>query len=205
MMATGRAWANPLLRWAGSKRALLPMLVSCVPAQFGTYIEPFAGSACLFFAIRPRCAVLGDFNAELIATYTAIRRHPRLVARHVATWGSSSEEYYGVRALDPDTMPDIMRAARFVYLNRRCFNGVYRTNRHGQFNVPIGTRIGRMPAEKDFYRCSVALRPASLLSCDFDVTLRSARHGDFAYLDPPYSTSTRPNYGEYGYGAFMTG
>lgn len=202
MTGPRRPWAPPFLRWAGSKRGLLPLLSSCIPKEYGTYFEPFVGSACLFFAIRPAVGVLGDFNPDLIATYDAIRRHPRRVARAVQLFGSHADDYYAARALDPSTMSDVDRAARFVYLNRHCFNGVYRTNRRGDFNVPFGSRIGPGPTERDFYRCSVALRAATFVPDDFGVTLRHAARGDFAYLDPPYSTSTRPSFGEYGYGAF---
>jgi DNA adenine methylase len=196
------AWARPFLRWAGSKRGLLPVLVSCIPKVYGTYFEPFVGSACLFFATHPIAGVLGDFNPELITTYDTIRRHPRRVARRLTGFGSNADDYYSIRALDPSTLSDIDRAARFVHLNRHCFNGVYRTNRKGEFNVPFGSRIGSVPTERDFYRCSVALRSVAFVTDDFGVTLRTARRGDFAYLDPPYSTSVRPSYGEYGYGAF---
>lgn len=197
-----RPWARPFLRWAGSKRELLPILSSCIPKTYGTYFEPFVGSACLFFAIRPTAGVLGDFNSDLIATYDTIRRHPRRVARRVTSLESTADKYYTIRALDPSTISEVDRAVRFVYLNRHCFNGVYRTNRKGQFNVPFGSRIGPVPNEREFYRCSVALRSATLVPDDFGVTLRPAARGDFAYLDPPYSTSTRQSYGEYGYGAF---
>lgn len=202
MTNQGRPWANPFLRWAGSKRGLVPLLSSCIPAKYGTYFEPFVGSACLFFAIRPEAGVLGDFNPDLIATYDTIRQHPRRVARRLVRFGTSADDYYAARALDPSTMSEVDRAARFVYLNRHCFNGVYRTNRKGQFNVPFGSRIGPGPTERDFYRCSVALRAATFVPDDFGVTLRDAARGDVAYLDPPYSTSTRPSFGEYGYGAF---
>lgn len=202
MTNQGKPWANPFLRWAGSKRGLVPLLSSCIPEDYGTYFEPFVGSACLFFAIRPQAGVLGDFNPDLIATYDTIRRHPRRVARGMQQFESSADGYYAARALDPSTMPDVDRAARFVFLNRHCFNGVYRTNRKGEFNVPFGSRIGPGPTERDFYRCSVALRSATFVADDFGVTLRDAAQGDVAYLDPPYSTSDRPSFGEYGYGAF---
>src|SRR5205823_5894436 len=93
-------WAKPFLRWAGSKRRLVPVLSACIPDDFGTYFEPFAGSACLFFAIRPRTAVLGDFNPDLMRTYETVRRHPRIVARRLARFGSNAADYYAVRALN---------------------------------------------------------------------------------------------------------
>ena len=198
-------WAPPLLRWAGSKRPLLPALLACVPRIYGSYVEPFLGSGCLFFALKPRRALLGDFNFELIDTYRTIRKHPRRVARAIALKGTRRSDYYAIRAQDPSTLSSIERAARFVYLNRHCFNGVYRTNRENQFNVPIGTRVGALPSERAFYRCSIALRAGQLIDADFRDTVARAKSGDFVYMDPPYSTSTRPNHGEYGYGAFDSG
>lgn len=194
-------WAPPLLRWAGSKRKLLPLLMAYSPSEFKRYVEPFAGSACLFFALRPRQAILGDINAELLETYSTVRSHPRLVARKARSWNSSRTHYYAIRRRVPQELQPVERAARFVYLNRRCFNGVYRTNRRGAFNVPRGVRTGRFPDERTFYRCSVALRGTEFRSGDFENCLSDVRKGDFVYLDPPYSV-TRPRFGEYGYGCF---
>lgn len=196
-----KPWAPPILRWAGSKRKLVPLLMQHSPASFERYIEPFAGSACLFFALKPKSAVLGDINADLLETYTTIRSHPRLVARKARSWNSSARHYYAVRAKDPQNLSPIDRAARFVYLNRRCFNGVYRTNREGLFNVPRGVRTGRFPDDAAFYRCSLACRCAEFRHGDFENCLADVRANDFVYLDPPYSIA-RPRFGEYGYGCF---
>lgn len=195
-------WSPPIFRWAGSKRQLLPTLMRAVPNEFTRYIEPFAGSACLFFALKPASAVLGDVNEHLLHAYSVIRDHPRLVARKVAEHPRTSNAYYAVRSLDPGSLSDLDRAARFVYLNRFCFNGVYRTNRQGQFNVPRGEHMGGIPSESAFYRCAVALRQCQFRTLDFENTLADIRPGDFVYLDPPYSNSTRKTYGEYGYGVF---
>lgn len=195
-------WARPIFRWAGSKRKLLPALVAKVPANYGRYVEPFAGSACLFFALRPSRAVLGDYNGELIDAYRTIRSHPRRVSRKARTWKISDRTYLHLRALDPFKLDPVLRAARFLYLNRTCFNGVFRTNRSGQFNVPRGRNTGRFPSEQEIYRCSVALRVAHVCHADFSRVVHSVRSGDFVYLDPPYPSKPRPRYGEYGYGCF---
>ncbi len=197
-----KPWSSPLFRWAGSKRKLLPSLIECSPRRFIRYIEPFAGSACLFFALKPQQAVLGDINQELLKTYEVIRSHPRLVARAAHSFKNSVEEYYKLRRVSPHKLDPIERAARFVYLNRYCFNGVYRTNKKGEFNVPRGVRTGNLPDEKLFYRCSVALRAATIRPLDFRACLHDVRKGDFIYLDPPYATSTQRRSGEYGYGSF---
>jgi DNA adenine methylase len=202
-----KSWVAPLLRWAGSKRSLVPELSArfCGAAAPGRYIEPFAGSACLFFALRPEQAVLGDLNEELVETYRTLREHPRLLSRAVQAWGTDRGSYYAVRALDPAVLGPIERAARFLYLNRLCFNGVFRTNKAGRFNVPYGTATGAIPSEAHIYRCSVALRSADLRSGDFDATTADVRAGDFVYLDPPYTQDPRSAYGVYGYGSFDGG
>lgn len=197
-----KAWCRPLFRWAGSKRALLPTLLKCAPNSYQRYIEPFAGSACLFFAMNPQEAILSDFNAELMRTYQVILRHPRQVARRLAALPDTEATYYYLRSLVPHFLGSISRAVRFYYLNRYCFNGVYRTDRRNRFNVPRGDRPGLPLTESEVYRCSVALRRATLMTSDFEETVSLARRNDFVYLDPPYSTVVRPAYGEYGYGAF---
>ncbi len=195
-------WSPPVLRWAGSKRSLLPQLMPHVTRAGGRYIEPFAGSACLFFAARPRQAMLGDSNADLIESYRVLRRHPRLVARAMRAWPTDSDTYYGVRALDAGDLGPVERAARFIYLNRLCFNGVYRTNRQGHFNVPYGKNMGALPSEAHVFRCAVALRDAVLRDGDFEATTADAGAGDFVYLDPPYTQNPEKAYGMYGYGSF---
>jgi DNA adenine methylase len=129
----------PFLRWAGSKRGAIPVLRQFVPKKFNKYIEPFAGSACLFFHIRPEKAILADLNGELIETYAAIKRSPGHVGRALADLPFGREEYYQIRQDQNVTrLSPTQRAARFIYLNRFCFNGLYRTNAAGKFNVPFG-------------------------------------------------------------------
>lgn len=195
-------WSAPLFRWAGSKKQLIPFLRCCIPQSFRRYIEPFAGSACLFFSVRPSQAVLGDINDELLFAYQQIRLHPRLVARACMRLKPSAAEYYRVRSLAPSELSPIDRAARFAYLNRYCFNGVYRTNRQGNFNVPRGIKTGLPPTEAAFVRCAFALRYAELRVGDFENCLNDIKSEDFVYLDPPYASTNRPTFGEYGYGSF---
>lgn len=193
---------TPIFRWAGSKRKLLDVIANRLPPNYSRYVEPFAGSACLFFALRPATAILNDLNPELIAAYREIRSHPKLVHRAALKWPGTREFYYQIRDGFKPTDP-ISAAARFAYLNRYCFNGVYRTNKHGQFNVPLGTQTGEFPTLANFYRCSVALRKAELRSEDFDSCLTNVQRGDFVYLDPPYAKQHGRFRGEYGYGAFQ--
>jgi DNA adenine methylase len=181
-----RAWASPVFRWAGSKRKLLSKLIASTPCSYNTYIEPFAGSACYFFAIKPQAAILGDINSDLISAYAVLRKHPRKLYRAVSEMPSSKKFYYTLRKQYLERMSSFDRASRFVYLNRYCFNGLYRTNSRGQFNVPRGSGMGRLPSEKAFYRCAIALRNAVLECRDFTEVALKAKRRDFVYLDPPY-------------------
>jgi DNA adenine methylase len=193
---------SPLLRWAGSKRAILPALLARAPLSFSRYIEPFAGSACLFFSLAPRRGVLADINAELVGFYRTIRAQPRPVAQELHSLGRDETSYYEIRARDPTRLRAAERAARFLYLNRMAFNGVYRTNRRGEFNVPVGRRVGAFPIEDRIVTVAGRLRGATLVTGDFECALEDVAAGDFVYLDPPYSRSPAGNYGVYGYGSF---
>ncbi|HET9768248.1 MAG TPA: Dam family site-specific DNA-(adenine-N6)-methyltransferase, partial [Thermoanaerobaculia bacterium] len=173
-----------------------------VPPNFDRYLEPFAGSACLFFALRPSEAVLGDLNSDLIETYAVVRDRP------AALWGALSKLpdtpsfYYELRDHFRSDASQLQRVARFIYLNRFCFNAVYRTNRAGRFNVPRGRSTGSLPSEREFLACAEVLGSATLFSGDFATLLADARPRDFVYLDPPYFREGRRVYGEYGYGTF---
>ena len=188
----------PFLRWAGSKRQLLPTLGSYWPSSALRYVEPFAGSAALFFHLAPRRALLGDTNLELISTYRQVRRHPRAVAAALAKLKKGRLSYTRLRGLDPSDLDPIDGAARFIFLNRYSFNGLYRTNRAGRFNVPYGGgRTGALPPLSRLAECARLLRSASLVCASFQITLEQARPGDFAYLDPPYYVNSRRVFREY--------
>jgi DNA adenine methylase len=195
----------PLLRWAGSKRGLLGELVARRPPGEWRYIEPFVGSACMFFALQPNEAVLGDRNASLIEAYRTLREQPDAVARRVHAWPTDRETYYAVRSESEGNLCPVKSAARFFYLNRLCFNGVYRTNRKGEFNVPYGRNTGAIPPIERFGQCARLLRRAVLRADDFEAVVASAGDGDFVYLDPPYSRAASDAYGVYGYGSFDGG
>jgi DNA adenine methylase len=151
--------------------------------------------------MRPDLAVLGDINGELMQAYEMLALHPRKLAREAQALIESGADYYAIRQLDPASLAPVARAARFVYLNRNCFNGLYRTNRNGEFNVPRGSNMGTLPSEQHFYRCAFALRKAQLRVRDYSETIADAGKRDFVYMDPPYKT-TRRVHGEYGYGVF---
>src|ERR1035441_397142 len=184
----------PFLRWAGSKRRLLPILQTFWTRKHKRYVEPFAGSACLFFAIRPPKAILGDLNPELITTFIEVKYRIGAVLKELkALPPEDRDEYKRLRAIDTSTMMPSTRAARFIYLNRYCFNGIYRTNLHGQFNVPYsGVRCGNLPPDGTFEKCANRLRVARLVNGDFEKVLNHAKQGDLVYMDPDRK-STRLN------------
>ena len=189
----------PFLRWAGSKRKLLPKLRTFWTNEYKRYVEPFAGSACLFFAINPARAILGDLNPELISTYVEVKYRLSAVLRELAKippWNKA--KYLRLRALDPSSLNPEMRAARFIYLNRFCFNGIYRTNLNGQFNVPYsGDRCGAMLQNDVFKMCARRLRGARLVHGHFEKVLSQVQRGDLVYMDPPYAVRARRVFRQY--------
>jgi DNA adenine methylase len=188
----------PFLRWAGSKRQLLPVLTSLIGDDFARYVEPFAGSACVFFDLLPKKALLGDINPELMRTYLELKYRADEVIEHLTGWRKSKERYQRLRSVAPDSMTGPARAARFIYLNRCCFNGLYRTNRKGLFNVPYGAkRSGTLPKADRLRSVSKALKNATLIRGDFTKLLQKVKAGDFVYMDPPFSITERRMFSEY--------
>ncbi len=193
-----------LFRWAGSKRQLVPTLARYWVPSSTRYVEPFAGSAALFFKLAPKCALLGDLNRELIGAYRTLRRSPRDVLQALQQMRPADREfYYQLRALEPASMTAVERAARFIYLNRYCFNGLYRTNLSGQFNVPFGgEKTGVLPSEDVIMGTARRLRSVTFVEGDFAQTLALVRPGDFVYLDPPYWVAKRRVFREYDSNVF---
>ena len=191
---------TPVLRWAGSKRKLIPRLAPYWGEGYSRYLEPFAGSSALFFALAPPSAVLSDINEELIETLECIRDNPREIHRRLNRIECSEKEYYRIRAQTPRSLSLWSRAARFIYLNRNCFNGLYRTNLRGQFNVPFAaTGTGGIPPLQVFVENSRLLKRAELVRGGFEEVIRDqVREGDFVYLDPPYAVSNRRIFRQYG-------
>lgn len=193
---------NPLLRWAGSKRKLIPELISSVPPNFSVYFEPFFGSGCLFFELCPKRAVLNDINEDLINFYRFARNYPESVLRSATKLRRTAAGYYSARNRFLNLKCPIKKASFFLFLNRFCFNGLYRTNSKGEFNVPFGNRTGSFPSEDEFIKSVGLLKRARLLSLDFEQALDLTKKGDFVYLDPPYVYSARKERGEYGPSSF---
>ncbi len=177
----------------------MPILKTFWTRNHKRYIEPFAGSGCLFFSIKPPKAILADLNPELIATYVEVKYRVAAVLEELERLRPANKrEYTRLRAVDISTLTPPARAARFIYLNRFCFNGIYRTNLMGQFNVPYsGNRCGNLPKEEVFRSCSRRLQRARLISSDFEKVLKLAVRGDLVYMDPPFAVRARRIFREY--------
>lgn len=181
------AKGQPFLKWAGGKTQLLNELVSKTPKSFNVYFEPFLGSGALYFALSPQHAVISDINDDLINAFNIVRDHPEELISQLSTLEISKEHYYEIRAQSVDDLSPIDRAARLIYLNRTCFNGLYRVNKSGQFNVPYAyyKNPDVIQAPK-IIADSNLLQGAEILHASFENVLKEARGGDFIYLDPPY-------------------
>jgi len=182
--------ARPFLKWVGGKSRLLDQFLPLLPAplSYGAYFEPFLGSGAVFFSLRPSTAVLSDVNREIIDCYRAVKTCPEDVIRELAKHTYDDAHYYAVRAKKP--RKPAVAAARTLYLNKTGYNGLYRVNSAGLFNVPMGRyKNPGFQSEALFANlraCSEALRHAELTSGDFQGIATRARKGDFVYLDPPY-------------------
>jgi DNA adenine methylase len=179
--------SRPFLKWAGGKGQLLEQLRPLLPTRFRRYLEPFAGGAALFFSLKPKNAVLADINAELIDCYRATRDDVEGVIEALGAHRYAAEDYYRVRAVDGATLPLAERAARTIYLNKTGYNGLYRVNRAGKFNVPMGRYSNPLFCDaENLHACCKALQGVDLRVADFEDVASRAKTGDFVYFDPPY-------------------
>lgn len=201
--ATGGA--VPYLKWAGGKRSMLRHLVPHVPPSYGTYFEPFVGGGALFFALRPEKAVLSDVNRRLVRSYAAVRDDVDAVVELLKTYPYEKEFFLTMRAVRIDDHSDVEVAAWLIYLNRSCFNGLYRVNRDNVFNVPFGRYSNPTICDDVNLRaCSERLSGVAILHEPFEIVLGRAAPGDFVYFDPPYlplsATSSFTGYSADGFG-----
>lgn len=179
--------ARPFLKWAGGKTQLFEQLQPFVPEKFRTYHEPFLGGGAVFFALRPPRAQLSDVNDELVTCYQAVRDRVDELVTALQAHTYERDHFYKVRSLDPETLPVAERAARTIFLNKTGFNGLYRVNSSGGFNVPFGRfRNPTICNEENLRACSDSLQNVVIETRDFTCILEAAQEGDFAYLDPPY-------------------
>lgn len=184
---------QPFLKWAGGKRWLVKNHPDIFPVEYNRYIEPFLGSAAVFFHLKPKQALLSDTNSELINTYISIRDNYAQVEALLNQYQKrhSKEFYYQMRSKRCRT--PVTRAAKFLYLNRTCWNGLYRVNLKGQFNVPVGTKTNVILDSDNFEALSKQLQGIELLNQDFEKSIDMAEEGDFIFADPPYTVKHNQN------------
>ncbi|MGH9549393.1 MAG: DNA adenine methylase [Terriglobales bacterium] len=200
--------AAPFLKWAGGKGQLLKHFDKHYPPQFERYFEPFIGGGAVFFSFAAEhadlSATISDCNAELINCYKVVRDCVDDLIEALKEHKNESAHYYIVRSQDVSRLTKVQRAARLIYLNRTCFNGLYRVNRSGQFNVPFGKyKNPRIVNEENLHMASQVLQRTTILNCPFSEIRNKVAVGDFVYLDPPYQPiSTTSNFTGYTAGSF---
>ncbi|MCM3055724.1 MULTISPECIES: DNA adenine methylase [Bacillaceae] len=185
---------QPFLKWAGGKRQLLPEIRKYIPKRIGTYYEPFLGGGAVLFDLQPKKAVINDINSELINTYLVIKNNVDELIEDLRKHENTSDYYYKIRDLDRDKnrfskLSDVEKASRLIYLNKTCFNGLFRVNSQGQFNVPFG-RYKNPNIVNEFVLRAVSHylnnNEVKILNGDFADAVSSAKKGDFVYFDSPY-------------------
>ncbi len=199
---------TPFLKWAGGKRQLLAQLAPYIPPTYGAYIEPFLGGGALYLALKPAQAILADLNQELILCYQIIRDQLDDLLTDLDRHIYDREYYYQLRAESTETLSPVARASRFLYLNKCGYNGLYRVNASGQFNVPFGRypKPPRLYREEAIRTTSALLRSADLRTAPFQESMDRGASGDFVYLDPPYHPlSASANFTAYTAGTFGAG
>lgn len=203
---------SPILKWAGGKRQLLSEIIPLVPSSFDAYYEPFVGAGAVLLALQPQKAIVNDANTELITVYEVIRDNPSelidLLKQHEAK--HNKEHYYLIRDLDRhedafSSLDKITKAARTIYLNRTCFNGLYRVNQKGYFNTPMGRNTSiQIVNEVGIQKISQYLNSANItfLNSDYHFALETVSSGDFVFLDPPYFPTSRDSFVRYDMSPF---
>ncbi len=182
-----RRGTRPFVKWAGGKGQLLAQLEPYVPPFFNRYYEPFLGGGAMFFHLQPEDALISDSNSDLMNAYEVVRSNVEELIAALAQHRNDEAYFYSVRSQDPAQLSHVEQAARFIYLNKTCYNGLYRVNRQGQFNVPFGKYASPLICDERVLRgASEVLGSTELLTADFEEALREADHHDFVYLDPPY-------------------
>ena len=205
---------KPFVKWAGGKRQIIDKLKNYIPDEYGTYYEPFVGGGALLFELSPKVAVINDYNEELMNVFRCIKDENKFskmcteLNRYEVN--HSEEFYYEMRSKDKDKakylkMPDYKKAARTIYLNKACFNGLYRVNKNNEFNVPFGkkTKVNTYDGQNlGIIHSYLNFNDITIQSIDFEESVKNAKKGDFIYFDPPYDseTNTFNDYTENGFG-----
>lgn len=202
--------AKPFVKWIGGKRQLLSQFrkLGLYPSGFndagGRYFEPFVGGGAVFFELHPKNATISDLNSELIMAYKVVRDDVGRLIESLKKHVYDKDYFLKMRAMNPAEMSELDIASRFIYLNRTCFNGMYRVNSKGQFNVPFGRYKNPVICDEDNLRAvSRALKDVKILNVDYKSAVSEAKAGDFVYFDPPYypisSTSSFTSYTKEGF------
>lgn len=203
--------AAPVLKWVGGKRQLMSEIHNVLPKTYTTYYEPFIGGGAVLFELQPNKAVVNDVNGELINLYNIIKDDVELLIEDLRKHENTSEYFYRIREQDRDRneyekLSKIEKASRIVYLNKTCFNGLFRVNKAGEFNSPFGKyknpnivdEVTLRAVSKYFNKADI-----KILNCDFEQSLKNIRRGSFVYLDPPYDpVSSSGNFTGYDKGGF---
>lgn len=184
---------QPFLKWAGGKRQLLPTIREFIPKEFNTYFEPFIGAGAVLFDIQPSIAIINDINIELINCYQVIRDNPEELMSDLSRHKNNKDYYYSIRDFDrqesyKDLSP-IQRASRIIYLNKTCYNGLFRVNSEGQFNVPFGNYTNPKILNEIVIKATntyLISNQITIFNKDFVAATKDAKKGDFVYMDPPY-------------------
>lgn len=181
----------PIVKWVGGKRQLMFELLKNMPKDYNRYFEPFIGGGALFFELQPNNAYISDMNEELINLYQVVRDNVDELITDLQKHDISKEYFMEIRNIDRteeyQNWSDIKKASRFIYLNRTCFNGMYRVNSKGEFNVPFGHyKNPRILDENNLINCSHLLQRTEIKQADFSEVLKKVKKGDFVYFDPPY-------------------
>lgn len=205
------ALCQPVLKWVGGKRQLLPEILKYIPNRISTYYEPFIGGGALLFALQPKKAVINDYNPELVNLYNVIKNNHLELIEELGKYKNDADYFYMVRGLDRteeyQRMSDIQKAARVHYLNKTCYNGLYRVNSAGEFNTPFGgyknpniTNEVVIKAVHHYFNSN----DVTILNGDFADAVQNARRGSFVYFDPPYdpvsSSASFTGYTDGGFG-----
>lgn len=204
---------QPFLKWAGGKRQLLSQLRKYYPTHYNTYYEPFVGAGAVLFDLRPNRGVINDTNSELINLYNVIKNKEKLelLLEDLQTHINEQEYFYQIRSWDRQddyaNVPDFKKASRFIYLNKTCFNGLYRVNSKGHFNVPFGKYKNPDYVNEAVLRAVhhfLNENKIDILNGDFEEAVAGAKAGDFIYFDPPYDplskTSSFTSYDKNNFG-----
>lgn len=183
--------SKPFIKWAGGKRQLIKELIKLLPANYNRYFEPFIGGGALFFAIQPKNAYISDINPELINLYNVVKNDVDLLINDLIKYKNTEDYFYKIRNLDRKPSYKkfnvIKKASRFIYLNKTCYNGLYRTNSKGYFNVPFGFyKDPNIIDEQNLKACSELLKKTEIVSSHFLAMENEIKTGDFVYFDPPY-------------------